>query len=994
MRLHRLEVAAFGPFAGREQVDFDALTDSSLFLLCGPTGAGKTSVLDAVCFALFGQVPGERDKAKRLHSDHAPAGSGPRVVLEVSLRGRRLRITRSPEWMRPKKRGTGDIREHARALVEERVDGQWQQRTNRIDEAGHLVGSLLGLTMAQFCQVALLPQGRFETFLRSGAHERHALLERLFGTHRFRAVEEWLAEHRRSVAAGSAEHARRVTRILERVGEAGDRPCPDDLPSDDALGWADEVRRDSAAALADATQTRTAADQRAKDARVALDGARDRAALQARHDEARARDAELRALAESTDVMTAEVEQARLAATVRPFVEIHDAARERAQRADAALQEARAALPADDPETTEGLDADRVTAADIRAVVRARHEQVARLEALLPAQRRVGDLDEELGRLQAAVTSNETERARLDEEGGRRAEHLEDTRRAHAEAVGALARQAPLRDRVGAAEQVADAAARLPDVGRRREALAAAREQATDEAHQARDRWLDLRQARLEGMAAELASNLDAGQACPVCGATEHPCPAEQGDRAVSAQDERAAERAWQRADRQRQQHADDLAACDRELSALQTAAAGSDPETARSRLAEARAELARVEEAAARAEPLAVELRSLEGAAEEAAAHRRRLEADHAQLCERHRLHTDERAELAARVEEATGGRHTLAERLEQARQAERSWEAVLAALRERGDATQAHEHALARLDEALADAGFDDVASARAAMMSRTDLSNTETLLRRRADQAAQVRAVLEDPRVAEAAAAPRVRLDPFVAEVDEAEKQRDEALTRERALEQQARRLEQLCADLTDALRAWEPVRASLAVAERMAALCAGTSSDNRHKMRLSAYVLAARLEQVVAAANERLLAMSSGRYTLQHTVARGVGDRRGGLGLQVHDGWTGDLRDPATLSGGETFFTSLALALGLADVVSHEAGGTEIDTLFVDEGFGSLDPDTLDEVMDILDQLRTGGRAVGIVSHVADLRARVPAQVHVRKTRSGSTLVPHG
>jgi exonuclease SbcC len=134
------------------------------------------------------------------------------------------------------------------------------------------------------------------------------------------------------------------------------------------------------------------------------------------------------------------------------------------------------------------------------------------------------------------------------------------------------------------------------------------------------------------------------------------------------------------------------------------------------------------------------------------------------------------------------------------------------------------------------------------------------------------------------------------------------------------------------------------------------------------------------------------MSSGRFTLQHSLARGVGDRRGGLGLQVHDGWTGDLRDPATLSGGETFYTSLALALGLADVVAHEAGGTEIDTLFVDEGFGSLDADTLDEVMDVLDQLRSGGRAVGIVSHVGDLRARVPAQVHVRKTRAGSTLAP--
>ncbi|HZB31048.1 MAG TPA: SMC family ATPase, partial [Streptosporangiaceae bacterium] len=180
---------------------------------------------------------------------------------------------------------------------------------------------------------------------------------------------------------------------------------------------------------------------------------------------------------------------------------------------------------------------------------------------------------------------------------------------------------------------------------------------------------------------------------------------------------------------------------------------------------------------------------------------------------------------------------------------------------------------------------------------------------------------------------------------------------------------------------------------AVAARLAALATGQPGANRLSMRLSAYVLAARLEQVVAAANERLARMSAGRYALVHTVDRAAGDRRGGsggLGLRVVDAWTGQERDPVTLSGGESFITSLSLALGLADVVTVEAGGTEIGTLFVDEGFGSLDDETLDEVMDVLDGLRDGGRAVGIVSHVAELRARIPAQLHVRKTRTGSHL----
>jgi len=156
-----------------------------------------------------------------------------------------------------------------------------------------------------------------------------------------------------------------------------------------------------------------------------------------------------------------------------------------------------------------------------------------------------------------------------------------------------------------------------------------------------------------------------------------------------------------------------------------------------------------------------------------------------------------------------------------------------------------------------------------------------------------------------------------------------------------------------------------------------------------MTLSSFVLAARLEEVAAAASERLLKMTSGRYSLVHTDAR-RGAGRSGLGLLACDGWTGVDRDTSTLSGGETFLASLALALGLADVVTAEAGGTRIEALFVDEGFGSLDEDTLEEVMTVLDGLREGGRLVGIVSHVAELRQRIPAQVRVRKGQAGSHL----
>lgn len=193
----------------------------------------------------------------------------------------------------------------------------------------------------------------------------------------------------------------------------------------------------------------------------------------------------------------------------------------------------------------------------------------------------------------------------------------------------------------------------------------------------------------------------------------------------------------------------------------------------------------------------------------------------------------------------------------------------------------------------------------------------------------------------------------------------------------------RLAELARDLAPRLTAFGEI-------SRLAQLAGGTSGDNRLKMRLESYVLAARLEQVAAAASTRLVRMSGGRYTLVHSDERGPGGRRSGLSLLVVDAWTGTERDTATLSGGESFFASLALALGLADVVTDEAGGMPLDTLFIDEGFGTLDEQALEEVMDVLDGLRERDRAVGIVSHVADLRQRVPAQLLVRKTRHGSTL----
>ncbi|NUS16897.1 MAG: SMC family ATPase, partial [Streptomyces sp.] len=199
-----------------------------------------------------------------------------------------------------------------------------------------------------------------------------------------------------------------------------------------------------------------------------------------------------------------------------------------------------------------------------------------------------------------------------------------------------------------------------------------------------------------------------------------------------------------------------------------------------------------------------------------------------------------------------------------------------------------------------------------------------------------------------------------------------------------------LDRLGAEAAALVRGLAPARAAYERLARLSDLVSATSAENRYRMELETYVLAARLEQVAAAAGLRLQRMSGGRYTLVHSDARGGGRAKSGLGLVVVDAWTGTERDTSTLSGGETFYASLALALGLADVVTDEAGGMRLDTLFIDEGFGSLDEQALDEVLDVLDGLRERDRAVGIVSHVGDLRDRIPARLRVSKGRNGSTL----
>ncbi|WP_320784447.1 SMC family ATPase, partial [Streptomyces sp. CRN 30] len=397
MRLHRLDITAFGPFGGAQSVDFDALSTAGLFLLHGPTGAGKTSVLDAVCYALYGSVPGARQSGQgtALRSDHADAAVRTEVRLDLTVAGRHLEITRQPPWERPKKRGSGTTVDKAQTWLREydAGTGTWRDLSRSHQEVGEEITQLLGMSREQFCQVVLLPQGDFARFLRADAEARGKLLGRLFDTHRFAEVEKRLAERRRAaetrVRDGDTALLADAHRMQQAAGDAMELPEP--APGEPGL--AEAVLSAAAVARSTVREQATIARCRLTAAEAAQTAAerdfadvRERDRLQRRFAEARARAARL---AERTGEYRADqerMERARKAETVAPALELREAAEAEHRRAAAAESRGRARLPAPHAEAD---------AAGLAAAARRAAEELGRLESARRAEQRLAALIEE-----------------------------------------------------------------------------------------------------------------------------------------------------------------------------------------------------------------------------------------------------------------------------------------------------------------------------------------------------------------------------------------------------------------------------------------------------------------------------------------------------------------------------------------------------------------------------------------------------------------------
>jgi exonuclease SbcC len=868
MRLHTLRLRAFGPYATEQLIDFDRLAHGGLFLLEGPTGAGKTTILDAVTFALYGGLAGEGSADDRLRSHFAGMDARTEVALEWSLRGTRYRVTRGPEYRRPKRRGDGFTTEASHVHLQRREGTAWASLSHNKAEAGELIAEVVGLTREQFTQVILLPQGEFARFLRSSDDVRRALLTKLFGTGLYDRITSELYVRRTEAtrARELGEHA--ISVAVSAAAEAA------------GLGAAE--RTGLLAAAHAERQTRLKELEEGLAQTVASTGAALEAAVgevtgaQAADEEAKrqaglmtrltAAISDLRAHEDTRaghDRLAGLLAAARRAEPVRPLLEV-------LAEAGAAVRVATGDLLGVLPEPGEdalagrgGLEAaSRAEAAD---------QLAAQLQHFADSEQALPGLDAESGAVETAAAQAEEQVTTLERAKQDLPARVADLEAQLSEARVAAAGLEAARQRLACAEKQSAAAEALAELGPLLAERAAAKEAAVDAHQRLVDEHQRLIEARLTGMAAELAAELAEGGPCPVCGSPAHPNPAVACDAVVSAGEVAQARERREAAEEERRRVEAEHAALEMDAVAHEAVSEGRDPASLATEVASltvqaeeasaARDDVGRLEpelaEARADAEGVARELRE---AGKAAAAARKQADQTRGSL---DRL----RAELA----DAAGGHPSVSARqaaLRESAAADRALARALDTLAARlADEEKARDRAAAEA-RARGFAGAEEAGPAVLAPQEQATLAEQVSSWQR---SLARLTAAVDAPDLAD--------LDPACA--DEASARAGQtagALARAQGAEQEARgaheaakqraaRLGQRHEEVRAAEAAYDSLVEETDAVVHLAGLANGTEGHRR--VALTTYVLRHWFGQVVAAANARLSAMSSGRYELRRT-----------------------------------------------------------------------------------------------------------------------------
>lgn len=1016
MRPHRLQVTAFGAFAEHQDIDLDRLAEEGLFLIHGRTGAGKTTLLDAIVFALYGEV-GHRG-SDRLVSHHVEIGTTPRVELEFTIAGHRYRVTRSPSYVAPKKGGGTTQKAASATLVRLEPDGTETVLGSKQTDVNHEIQSLVGLNHLQFSQVMLLPQGRFEQVLRAKSDERQKLLDTLFDTSLYASATQWLearAGEQRKILEGAGRDLEAVmqqaldlrTALLQREDQL-DLSEPDDSGPD--ITWltnvVHEVDQAATLAVADAESARATEATAASmltDAKLTL----------SQWDQADRARSNLRQLAaaqpeiDQLEVRLAEFDAANAIAV--PLRDEHNAKRRLDtawQRLTEAVATIRTALDEatvlDEGFATLSID----TAVDIANFEAGRvepfHQQVSSIVAIARAgleQR--ARLSAELEQANAARTHTAQELADAEQRERSTIDTISDLEQRHRELSAQLdtesevAAQLELRQadlsrleaQLGAAKSIARLEQQRQTAESTRQAAVDAHQAAVDDAQALRGRYFD-------GIAAVLAASLTDGEPCSVCGSLDHPSVAQSSDDAVRPDDLEAADGVVETLAAEREQATTVVSQLTTKIAEQrgilgEVSEASSSVEVLSDRRADLEASVQAAERAGGTATRVQRELQEVDGSLIAARAERAEATALRAELAGRQATEGDQIAQAQAALDQLgdMGG-------LDATRAQQLLIGVDTASHALRSAATQ-HRDAASELDRARIDAEnavrgstFADRATPTAILSAyQREGGDRDVWFARINDHHHGLDSATELLAHDWVTALPQQR--PSVADAESAARFATDASrrasTRETHLKAARDDLRKLSERFDTQLAQYEVQRSTVELLSHVADRVAG---KRKPRVSLQRWVLRSYLEEICEYANQRLVTMTSGRFRLEVRETPTSGNSQAGLDLDVFDAHTGQTRNVTTLSGGETFQASLALALGVADTVSAHHGGIRLDALFVDEGFGSLDPESLQLAMDELDRLREGGRMVGLISHVGALRERIGFGVEVIATPKGS------
>lgn len=1089
MILHNLEFEAFMAYPKRQEINFDTLNNAGVFLLNGPTGAGKTTILDAICYALYGETSSDRESAK-LHSTYAAhSGTKPRVLLDVTLHGKRLRIDRTPAYNKPITRGArkGQMREEsAKATLAELAPGgdpsdekAWTPISSSVAEVNRTIAERTHLTKEQFLKVVLLPQGQFAQFLKSKPKERKELLKKMFPVEHYEQLFDALLEESKKAQQDVAQDENTQRGYLERARaemlalqalldaadpeaegtdtegsavegfvEAGEEPenlTAESVTAETLDAWvAGGVERARKTSVREKQELQRLTNEADRNTRLLAE----RAQLQAdwrEYEQLCERRTRLTERADEHKAHREELAQARAAAPLHAqYTQVHTesqalAARQQDQAACAsALDDTGRALLAAlrDEETPEDVTfPEETTFAALPELEPA--EQETQLEALLDTLRALQKKDAQLTDEEAAVAALLKQANALEQDKARAEKTLSDLTAAAEQLAEELAGYSTAdEERTLAAHLVTEAQQKLDAAQQMQQKLDAAsaavaeaekqsKRTATAE-QKAQEKWQasaqqalvateefkNLQVLRLAQASSLLARELKDGEPCAVCGSVEHPAPAQiaEGEQLIERADLDAAkeredkahkqahthELAKDRATKAHQEASEALAAartqyetlaaqgeCDVEQSAAQLQQAQTRLAQAQPRVTARDGVLVKVERVRGEQQKAQEALRTIEGAAVEAQTRHRdaaaRCEAAAAQLAPARAA-----VGFAQRVEAVEGYRAAH----------QRLARAVLLL----GQARERHALAAAAAQRLLAESAFESAELVQAAVRTPERVDALEQAVA--AYELEHARLLEGFGREAIVAVAARVAAGEQAPDDLQGVRERVEQL---RAA---AHRLTLREGERESVLRSLQALRGEYAAfraqtaqrydrAQMLANLAAAARGDTlggyEHQVDLVSYVLGAEFERILQSASLHLDRMSEGRYGMVFSDHRAKGSRSGGgLNLEITDTWTGEPREASSLSGGESFLASLSLALGLAEVVQANNGGIELDTLFIDEGFGTLDAETLDMVMGTIESLRDSGRTIGLISHVEEMKNRIPAQIVVEKGQNGSSV----